>query len=303
MLATLLLGLTLAMPESGETTMAEVDLSAGFSFRATTAQGGSGVSLDDASAGRDLGGLGAIGLTVYGKHIVDDDAPPALQPFLQYATQLHIGGGGSYTDRLLPASGDHWPLAQGWAEVSASGYLARRFYLATSFEYGYLTWRGGGQGISEQLQQFSVAAGLRFSDVRIAAGWGGTAYRIGRGPATVRFWGGAFLDLYTVIDRNFELDAGANLAEGGGEGHVGATWWLGRRLGLGLGASGGAHAYVDSPAHHRFVSGTGTVQLWFTPRVGAQLADTITWDQPAPGEDDILVAGIGESVTLTLLIR
>ncbi|HWE29893.1 MAG TPA: hypothetical protein VHB97_17905 [Polyangia bacterium] len=296
MLTTLLLGLTLALPPTQDKTELLVDFDAGVAYRPT--------SVDSESApGREIGGFAAVGFTLFDRAIVDDDAAPSLQPYLQYATQLHVGGGGGYVDRRLPDDDGSSPLTQGWLDAEASGYLARRFYIATAFEWDYDTWRLDGDALSEQLEQFNAAIGLRFGDVRVSTGWGGTAFAIGAGRSAIRYYGGAFAEMYAVVDRRFEVDALVRLAEGGAEGRLGATWWLGRRLGLGLGASGGAHAYVDSADQYAFASGSIAATWWFTPRLAGQVSYAATWQEPIGDSADGGVSGVRNALEITMFVR
>ena len=298
MLTTLLLGITLALPPTGDTTELLLDVNTGFNYRPTWIDGVSG-------GGRELGGFGSAGFTLFDRGIHDDDSPPSLQPYLQYATRLHVGGGGGYTDLQFPDYGGSSPLAQGWIDADAEGYLLRRFYIAASFEWDYDTWRFEDSQLSEQLEHFSGAVGLRFGDLRVSAGWGGTSFAIGRRRSQVRYYGGAFAEVYAVVHRHLELDAFAQLAEAGAEGHLGATWWLGRRLGLGIGVSGGAHAYVDSPDRYAFAGGSVGATWWFTPRLAGQISLAVTWQEPlgTPDDDGVAIRGVRNALVLTLLVR
>ena len=298
MLTTLLLGLTLALPATGDKSELLLDFNAGFAYRPTWIDGSS-------STGRELEGFASAGFTLFDRGIVDDDSPPSLQPYLQYATRLHVGGGGGYVDRQLADDDGPSPLTQGWVSAAAEGYVQRHFYIAGAFEWDYDAWSIEGQHSSEQLEQFSAAIGLRFGDTRVSVGWGGTAFAVGAERARVRFYGGAFAEAYSVVERKLELDAWVRLFEAGAEGHLGATWWLGRRLGLGVGMTGGAHAYVDSPAQYAFVGGSLGATWWFTPRLAGQIDFAVTWQAPIgdQSDDDIALGGIRNLFELTLLIR
>jgi hypothetical protein len=297
-LTTLLLGFTFALAPTGDKTELLLDFDAGVAYRPTWADGLSG-------GGREVGGSAAAGFTLFDRGIVDDDAPPSLQPYLQYATQLHVGGGGGYVGRQFPGDDGASPLVQGWVDASASGYLARRLYIAASFEWDYGTWHLDGEQLSEQIESFAAAVGLRFDDVRVSAGWGGAAYSIGTERSRIRYYGGAFAEVYAVVKRQLELDASVRLAEGGAEGSLGATWWLGRRLGLGLGATGGAHAYVDSADRYAFVGGSLAATWWFTPRLAGQVSLAVTWQEPVGSSDDgsLGIGGIRNAFEVTIFVR
>src|SRR5437762_2450425 len=74
-------------------------------------------TFDDSSGYRDRGGRGGLGVGIYLRRLVDDDAPPSLQAYLQRTPVLHVdaGGGGSSTNWKDPVP--NVSASQGWADV------------------------------------------------------------------------------------------------------------------------------------------------------------------------------------------
>src|SRR5438132_13594024 len=93
---------------------------------------------DDAGGYRNLGGRGGLGVGVYLRRLLDDDAPPSLQAYLQRTPTLHVdaGGGSSSTSWNDPVPNQS--ATRGWANVSISGY-ARWLYAAAHVGVEYAT--------------------------------------------------------------------------------------------------------------------------------------------------------------------
>jgi hypothetical protein len=277
-----------------------VELVSGGGFNAATVTMSSPGSL--AERGLSLGGQGGVGFTLFGPRVVDDDAPPSLQPYLQYAAQLHVdGGGGGF--RFSPDSATSGPgndSSNGYANVNASGYFDRTLY-------GYL-----GIGVryrSDSANQFtslllpiSAAAGLRLGQVRLSIGWSVTPTRYGDDVFKVPFWGGAYAQAYAVVHLRLSLSANVNVLEGGAGAGGGATVYLARRFSVGASVSG-SHAH-NSDLGFTF-DGVGAevdFEAWTGPRFAIAVDYSITWGHwvyaNASAEDDYT-----NTIGLTFLLR
>ena len=184
-------------------------------------------------------------LTVFSRRVVDDDAPPALQPFLQRVARFSFtaSGSGGYNDfgggSELSKFGDFALAAR------ADGYLGRYIYVGGSFGYGRSQHNIYDRGMSSSYSSkdghwlpFQVAAGVRLANTQLSATWGNTAYLVDNYGIHWRFryWGHVGLRIYSVIHRHIELAAGWQNLELGYGFDGAATFWIGRRLGLGFGA-------------------------------------------------------------------
>jgi hypothetical protein len=315
---TLLLGLTLALPATTRETRFELSAAANLAYHALHWNGsGSFPPLD----GRSLGGSGTVGLTVFGRRIVDDDAAPPLQPFLQRSPRFHLGGSGGSSDVTYPtlALSPVEPArpfvrlqgtrSAGHVDLSGDGYIGHWFYLGAAFAVDYTTWEYRADGVrlsgsrppqlpSSQLQlAFSVAIGVRWRDVLVAAGWGLTPRRLDDGDLNVPFYGGAFVSLDSVVRRWIELSANVSVRPGGAVASGLASFWLGRRLGLLVGAGGGH----DSDGGD-FAGGQIGVQYWVRSRWAATLSYAPTW-QRANGSANVIDSSVAHLVMLTLTAR
>jgi hypothetical protein len=125
MLATLL-AVTLALPASGEASRAELTAAGQLDLHALAAK-----SADLTGAG--MGAAGSVGVTVFGRRLVDDDAAPTLQEFLQRAPRFHVEGGGG-------GASIRWPIYV-LQTVDPSNYLLR--FSSTNVGGHGRTWADG----------------------------------------------------------------------------------------------------------------------------------------------------------------
>jgi hypothetical protein len=309
-----LFALTLALPASGQEMRLQLDASVMADVRSMS----STEPAVNPPSGEWIGGAAAVGVTVFHRRIVDDDAPPPLQPFLQRVARFHLdaGGGGAsvvYPFRtfspqepatfLVPyrSSIDQFRVA-----ARADGYVWRGLYLGAGFGVDYATWRPAGEftidgfspspslphlASSELSLNASVSAGLRWRDVLVVAGWSVSPYRIGADRMTVRFWGSAFVAGHIVVRRFIDLALRAGVLEAGAEADASVTVWLRRRVGVGLGVHGGHGAYVDSPVIYDRAGGRATIAWWIGPRIAASLSYAPVWQRTTA------VAGLGTAIT------
>ncbi|HEX9104687.1 MAG TPA: hypothetical protein VF997_20895, partial [Polyangia bacterium] len=192
MLALPLLVTTLALAPTGGSSRFELGLGAEVDTTSTTVP--QAHDEDSLSAG----GQGGAGLTVFGRRVVDDDAPPALQPYLQRAAQLHVdgGGGGATFSRVATSQLPGNDRTIGWAGVDASGY-ADRFYGYLGLGVRYLSQSSG--TFTSLTLPIDLAAGVRFGDARVLLGWSVAPTRYGNDVFRVPFWGGVYARAYGVV--------------------------------------------------------------------------------------------------------
>jgi hypothetical protein len=316
-----LLALTLALPAASQPTWVELTAFAQLQAQTLTAPPlASGVP---SPGGRSLGGDATLGITVFARPLRDDDAAPSLQAFLQRAPRVRVEGGGGaatieYPVYILQTQTPNSPLLTyqaslggGHVRAAADGYVGRWVYLAAELGVGFQRWQQRDTGLSvgafnpgtqlnpgpfsrlsddELTLSVSAAAGFRWRDLQVAAGWGVTPYRLGGEDTQVRFWGGAFVSAEAVVRRFVELHARVEVLDGGAAAEAAATLWLRRRFGLELGADGGHGGLVDSPSTFSRAGGHAGVTWWLTPRWAAALRYAPAWQQTTP------VAGLGTAI-------
>ena len=272
----------------------------------------------DPPRGDSFGGGATLGATVFLRRVVDDDAAPSLQPFLQRASSIHAeaGGGSTTTNFPLAVLRSDNPSAyllryatvedRAHAAVSADGFWGRFAYTAARLDLDYARWQDeeviGGFGnitpiatipnadSSELAIDASVAGGVRWRDLLVYAGWSVTPYRLGADAFAVRFWGGAFAGARAVVRRRWDLAARVDVLDGGARAEASATLWLRRRFGLSAGVEGGHGAFFDSAKSFDRAGGRVAVAWWLTPRFAATVAYAALWQATTP------VAGFGEAV-------
>jgi hypothetical protein len=257
-------------------------------------------------------GAATAGVSYYPTAVSDDDAPAPLQPFLQRASILHLEGGGGGGEGTIGRSDGldvaHATLASGHADVSAAAYFMPHIHLMASVGvHDDVSSYAGGKKLTTLTIPIAAGFGVRFYDVMLSAGWSFAPTQVNSGPLDVVYWGGLFFDAYAVVLKHIELDVNAKILDHGVMvgGHV--TWWLDRRLGIGLGAGGGrsdAQSTHDEPAtSSQFASGVLSLECWMSRRFGAALRYEPGWTKTTSG-----LALSGESVvthmiTLSFLAR
>jgi hypothetical protein len=191
-------------------------------------------------------------LTVFSRRVVDDDdAPPPLQPFLQRVARFSFTASGDSGYDYFGNSSERRDFGGFAVAAHADGYLGRYVYVGGSFGYGRslstFTNPANNSGycglevcsIDEQRLPFQLAAGVRFASTQVWATWGATAYLADyavNADWRVRYWAHVGMRAYSVVHRHIELAGGWQLIESGFGIDGAATLWLGRRLGVGLGA-------------------------------------------------------------------
>jgi hypothetical protein len=280
-MVTFLCVVAMALPVSGEPSRVELQLSP--QFRAIQ-------YLNDPLRST-IGGDVSVGVTVFLKRVVDDDAAPSLQPFLQRVGLFRAGisGGGTTTTEsalrtpmgIAVPGGSQSSLTRADLFAAASGYLGGWAYLAGSLRFAI---------VGDQRRQLSLhpelSLGVRWRQLLVYAGWGVTSYWLPSSSGFVSFWGGAFAGAQGVVRRFVELGVRIDVLDRGAEVEGSATFWLLRRLGLGISVYGG-HGGLNDLAGFE-VEAT----LWIVPRAALSLGYMPEWrrtTESIPG----VVAGTG----------
>jgi hypothetical protein len=266
MLSLPLFAATLLLAPTGATSL--VELSAGVDFNSASV-----VSPILGGDGTMLGGSAGAGLTLFGHRVVDDDAPLSLQPYLQYAATFHVdGGGGGF--RFSRDAGSTLPgndSTNGYADVSASGYLDRTIYGALSF--GVRDRSDSVNNLTTLSLPLTLSGGVRFGDVRLAIGWGIAPTRYGDDVFKVPFWGGAYAQVYAVVHRRLSLDATVAVIDGGASASGGAWIYLMRRFSVGVSVHG-SHGHNGDLG---FTSDHAGADVGFTAWTGPRFAIAIDY--------------------------
>jgi hypothetical protein len=275
MIALPLLAVTLTLAPSGGRTSAEV-WAAG-QVMAT----GSDTETTPSQHVSALTGGGSAGVTFFLHRLVDDDAAPTLQAFLQRSGTLSVSGGGSSqtvspVEPILSQS-----IAYGDVGLDADGYLGpgRTFYLGGSVHFYYLHEQAqlrlidgqvGFQSIDDSRISIplSLRLGGRFGNLRVNVAYTVMPVRFSSGDSQVPYWYDVAIQAYGVVHRNLELGASVEGLQEGGVGTLSATRWLARRFGIGLQAYGGHEKPIFASNLRDFGGGQVTFTAWVTPRVG-----------------------------------
>jgi hypothetical protein len=307
------LGIVAALAASGESTRLQLDVAFAIDARSLSATPPPVAPPPGHSVGEDIG----VRATIFHRRVVDDDAAPALQPYLQRLWSFSVAAGGSAGDMTYPfyvlnpvapsalALQYHSTDRAGYGSLSAAGYVGRYLHLGVRFGIRYdrfepALW-GSGATIggfgnitpissgavsvldsSELALDGAASLGVRWRDVLVSAGWAVAPYRIGDAALHVRFWGGAFVDIRAVIRRRIDLAAHVQVLDGGALVDGSATVWLRRRFGLVIGGEGGHGAFADSPTQYDRAGGYVGVAWWLAPRVAVALRYAPAWQSPMP---------------------
>jgi len=86
--------------------------------------------------GRTVGGGVQLGLTLFGRRVVDDDSPVTLQPFLQRVSSFRLVGGGGGSQYAEPNGAVSDSSYGGSVTASARIHVHRNFVLDASFGVG-----------------------------------------------------------------------------------------------------------------------------------------------------------------------
>ncbi|MCA1665079.1 MAG: hypothetical protein LC659_12560 [Myxococcales bacterium] len=278
MLALPLLVTTLTLAPTG--TSSRVELGVAGEFDETTV--GLPPALALSSAGLSVGGKGGVGLTLFGTRVVDDDAAPALQPFLQRTAALQLDAGGGGFD-LTPPDGSalvphHGSLA--YADVSAWGYADGFLYAFVGLGLRYRSDER--QMLTTYTIPVDVAVGARLGDARVALGWTVAPTRTNDGVFEVAFWGGAYARIFGVVNRTLALDAEVQIVDGGAGANGGATVYLARRFSIGAFARGGHGSPSDFHYSYDHAGAGVTLEARTSARFAVAVTYSIDWYKYTP---------------------
>jgi len=282
MLALPLLVTTLALAPTGGSS--RLELGVGGEFDSTSYVLPPALVLS--SEGLAVGGQAGGGLTVFGARVVDDDAPPGLQPFLQRAAELHVDAGGGGFD-LSPPDGS--ALIPHHGTVAYADFSAFRY--ADRFLYGYV-----GLGVryrNDELQMFKtialpidVAVGARLGDARVSLGWTVAPAQANDAVFKVPFWGGAYAHLFGVVRRTLALNAEVGVLDGGAGADGSATIYLARRFSIGAFVRGGHGSPSDAHYSYDHAGGGLSFEAWTSARFAVAVTYSIDWWRYTPLNTD-----------------
>jgi hypothetical protein len=282
MIAAPLFFATLALAPTGEGTLVEGSASAQIGHVDATNSGA-----DAAPQVQSNGGGVDAGVTLFFDRVVDDDAAPSLQPYLQRVASFGLSGGGyGYSFDFGPGTR---PVDRsgGGLSVGMNAYFGphKALYAGAGFSFRYQTehTRDASNDVSSLTLPLSLTFGVRFGDVRVRAAWTMEPERHNAGPFVTPFYGNVSLHGYAVVRRRLELTGSAYLLEGGGSGSVDVTLWLARRFGLSVGANGGhervgANVYTDGFTQD-FAGGWAGFTSWLTSRFAVYCSYAPEWRQ------------------------
>jgi hypothetical protein len=261
---------------------------------------------------------GATGTWFAGRPLVDDDAPLALQPYLQRATELAVSASGgallttyqTYTsDVAAPAPPTPTYSADfGGVNLSANGY-ADWVFIAGSFGWSHelVTLPAPPAGsfsinprLSSDVLSPSLTLGWRLDALRVDVSWNPHAIHGFVGSWRGRLNEAALGAHWVGARKRLWLAASAFLLDGGGGGTVDAEWFFTPRLGLlaGVLAENGA-IYLDSDTRSQRYSGRVSVGWWVTRRIEVELTGEVVGTERAADntvpQPAFIVAGLGEA--------
>jgi hypothetical protein len=300
--AALLLGLTLALAPTSQTTRLEV-----------SATGEAGyLSADFSDPGRVVprasitGGAAWGRVTLFFDDIIDDDAAPSLQPFLQRAGQLTLSGSGGGWTTKYGAGYEPVTNSGGGAGIDASGYFGpgRAVYGGLGLRVDYNTTHYGStnEDTSRLAIPIWIGVGFRWRDLRVRATWQVASQREGNGDFHVPFWGNVGAHVYGVVRRRLELDAELFVLEKGAAADGSAELWLARRVGIALAVNGGHETPSTTQRTQDFFGGLVALDWWLTARFALNVSYRPEWRQYT-GNDDPRTSEVDHLVTLGIIGR
>jgi hypothetical protein len=292
-----LLAVTLALPATGQDTTFQL-----------TASGSVGVTdyssgQPDLAGARSLTGSGGLAITGFLNPVIDDDAPPSLQPFLQRAGSFSLFGGGGHTSFTRPPQlGPSGETTFGNVGVDGSGYFGRALFVGAGLSLSYATHQFVGYAEHDSFLALPlyVSAGVRWRALLVNAGWRVAPARNNEDAFAVSFWGNAYLNVYGVIGRRASIGGVVDVLDGGAAASVRFSIWTARRLGFGV-SGGGGHAAPAAPARaYDFARGRVFAEVWVAPRAALSLVYELAWTRyvatTVPSSDAIM-HGVSLEVT------
>jgi hypothetical protein len=243
-----------------------------------------------------VSGAAAAGATFWpGTPLVDDDAPPALQPFLQRKTALRLVGGGSgYRSRVLDTLGfvSERDGTDGSFTFSAEGYPTENLYAFGSLGFDdasyvdHLAMMPDRAAVTTLALPVTAGLGVRVGDLLVSAAWRLGAQQTGDGGWTVPSVGGSF-NLRWVIRRRWEVHASlTTTTDGAARASAGVELWVTRRFGVQADVSGGAGNTAAPKEPFQSAGGRVGLSTWIVPRAGLTFSYAPTWTDVGTGIDE-----------------
>lgn len=307
MLALPLLVTTLTLAPTGASSRFELSLGAEFAAESITLP--SQMLLPDDSM-LSTGGQGGIGLTLFATRVVDDDAPPSLQPYLQRVSQLHVDGGASgYSaspatgGQLLPATG-----YGGYVDVNGTAYLDRFFFASLGAGVRYRSdTRGSGLYFASTTDSISIpigiSAGPRFGDLRLGLGWSVVPTRVGDDIFRVPFWGNVSLEAYDVVRRRLVLRVEVDVYDGGAGAVGSAAVFLARRFELGAFVRGSQEHVYNTTLTDGHAGAGLDFEAWTGPRLALELDYSFDWNRYTDDSGAVTETDYTNVISLSFRLR
>lgn len=300
MVATSLLVLTLALPPSGGESHWQLAVGGAFTYRAFS--DGPGIGMPLTVDGSTLQGSGTAAVGYFTRALVDDDAAPSLQPFLQRATELSLDGYG-YGFHLTA-----WPLGPhgrdgdgGAVHASATSYPVPWMRWHLSFGVQYDRFHDGAAPAQSQLAlPIELSLGARRHDLLGYVGWDVTPRQVGQGAFDVPFWGGVYVGGEAVLARRIDLHGSVQVLDRGAEARGGVSVWLARRFGVAANVAGGHGAVGPGDPIEDYAGAGAGVTWWFIPRLAATLSYSGQWYRYS---SDSVTNGASHVLSLALTAR
>lgn len=299
--------LAIALAGSGSPVRLELAADGGLTYSEYTP---TGPAADTILEEFGIAGMGRLRVNVYpGRPLIDDDAPPTLQPFLQRAFRLQAAGGYFGSD-VTVESKDIEPTHQlaetGFFQVGAEGYPTDHLYGAASLTVQSSAFRiirpagfGGAGPISSTLS-LSVAAslGARFGDVLVAGTWTVTPSQTDTAPWRVR-QPTPGLSTQIVLRRRWSITAAVTVLEGGAQASGGVDLFVNRAFVVFASVNGG-HSSPAGGAESDFAGARVGAFLWQSRWFGLGVAYAPQWTR-YPGVNTI--TQVAHFVQLTVASR
>jgi hypothetical protein len=276
-----------------ETTRATISVSANVAPQSSTF--GSSNSGSGSSGAR---GNANVGTTIYPwTPLVDDDSPRSLQAFLQRTSFVSLGAGGLYTELGYSPAAGGGGYSQGYGSGSAStryfflpylalvagatvAYLHDERTPATTLPTTRSIWEPSG----------TIGVDARAGDASLVLNWqleGASQSSTGNvAPAAPVFWPRFSLAGRIVVDRRYDLTAGAAALPDGVAVSAGFAAYPTKDLGLSIsGEIEHGRIYVNSTTDYDTVLGGPQLSYWFTSRLYGWLGYTPQWLQWSTGTE------------------
>ena len=274
------LAFVLSLAPTGNSSRFELDLGGNFAVSSWIG------TTPDEQTGLTLGGGAGPELTIFGKRVIDDDAPVSLQPYLQRVNIFHFTAGGSASSSLDSRGVVGSSSFGGGVTADAKIFLSPNLFLGLGFGVLQSTRAPNNFGQTSVTLRLptGVNLGVRFFDAQLAV-----AYQIdpaepvplngGKSSFSVPFWGNVSVSGFFVVRRRAALSARVSVEEGGASARVGVTGYFGRRLSLWADLYGGKSTLHDygTPLPYGWLGGELGFFIWTNRMVGLGLSYSPTW--------------------------